>query len=60
MTSTEIKERLTKDVNLLIKILEDNFTNVKVYGEEIRMSFNEDSSPNGTVVYLSNLYCRYF
>lgn len=60
MTSTEIKERLTKDVNLLIKILEDNFTNVKIYGEEIRMSFNEDSSPNGTVVYLSNLYCRYF
>lgn len=60
MTSTEIKERLTKDVNLLINILEDNFTNVKIYGEEIRMSFNEDSSPNGTVVYLSNLYCRYF
>ena len=60
LSSNQIKEKLINDTDLLIKILESNFTNVKIYGEEIRMSFNEDSSPTGTVVYLSNLYCQYF
>ena len=60
LSSNQIKEKLINDNGLLIKILEENFTNVKIYGEEIRMSFDEESSPNGTVVYLSNLYSRYF
>ena len=60
LSSNQIKEKLINDNDILIKILEENFTNVKIYGEEIRMSFDEESNPNGTVVYLSNLYSRYF
>ncbi len=60
LSSNQIKEKLINDNDTLIKILEENFTNVKIYGEEIRMSFDEESNANGTVVYLSNLYSRYF
>lgn len=60
LSSNQIKEKLINDNEILLKILEENFTNVKIYGDEIRMSFDEESNPNGTVVYLSNLYARYF
>ena len=60
LSANQVKENLINNNELLLKILNENFTNVKEYEEEIRMSFNDESNANGTVVYRSNLYCRYF
>lgn len=60
LNANQIKENLINDNKILLEILNENFTNIKEYEEEIRMSFSEESSANGTVVYRSNLYCRYF
>ena len=60
LNANQIKEKLINNNDLLLKVLDDNFTNIKEYEEEVRMSFNEESNCNGVVLYRSNLYCRYF
>ena len=59
MESYKIKEKLIRDEDLLIDVLEKyGFCHIKkIKQDEIRCAYDEDSNPTSVVINLENLFC---